>query len=716
MKIYDFDDNHDFITKYEYDYAGNITMITYPNYRIMENLILSNGNLENNEYLATSSISAGSESHGVTVSGTDVVFRAENEINLLPGFSSNPDFEFTAQIGNVENTQAKVVTYEYDRFGRQIKVGNEVEDNYYADYRYNLNEKLDSERLNPGQVPIKTSNTYQVSGRLINIAVTDDGVPEPFEYFSEAIEYAPNGNITNIAFADYTYDFTYDNCGRLTFADHDSNINFDYSGITYDANGNFLSLTKGVDNKNYSYYSGTDRVKNTNGSTSSDYLYDSNGNIESSLPKSLDLEYDKYSGKTTLINIDDANNSSLAFVYNNLGERVYKEANLQDGIYKTAYIRGLSDRPLMEVDESGLTTFYIYSPTGLICKIKNDNEYYLIKDHLGSTREVFNSQGVIVSSYSFDAFGNLMNSMVSEDVAYQYTGQESDDEIGLLNYRARFYDSDLMRFYAVDPQWQTASPYLYCGNSPLMYTDPDGEWFGWDDAIVAAVGFTFSYVGYGITTGEWGEDALVAGAIGGASTWLGYNSGGLALNAMTSAGAPISAITTASSAAIGRAVGGAAGSIGNQLYSNGEVNWSEVGISAGVGAVGGFIGGLVGSSSESTFLPGILGSGFSGALVSGLSGELPAKGFARSAGLSIASSYATRQLYNVYGKYKTNKYFGDGSYGTDIAPSTSFGIDGGAPNESYACREFVSDFTLSANGNLETAVFDPSSNHHLMLR
>ncbi len=192
------------------------------------------------------------------------------------------------------------------------------------------------------------------------------------------------------------------------------------------------------------------------------------------MPKSLDLEYDKYSGKTTLINIDDANSSSLAFIYNNLGERVYKEANLQDGIYRTAYIRGLSDRTLMEVDEVGNTTSYVYSSTGLISKI-SDEEFYIVKDHLGSTREVFNSQGVNVTSYNYDAFGNLMDSVVSEDISYQYTGQEFDDEIELHNFQARFYDSDLMRFMSVDPEEQYASPYLFCGNNPINLIDPDGR-------------------------------------------------------------------------------------------------------------------------------------------------------------------------------------------------------------------------------------------------
>ena len=116
------------------------------------------------------------------------------------------------------------------------------------------------------------------------------------------------------------------------------------------------------------------------------------------------------------------NTGEVVFVYNSSGARVLKKAELQGGISHTTYIRGNGDYPLFEVNEAGLSTFYIYSPTGLICQIKNDNEYYIIKDHLGSTRKVVNSDGVVVFSYNYDAFANLMNSEISEEVIYQYTG------------------------------------------------------------------------------------------------------------------------------------------------------------------------------------------------------------------------------------------------------------------------------------------------------
>ena len=86
-----------------------------------------------------------------------------------------------------------------------------------------------------------------------------------------------------------------------------------------------------------------------------------------------------------------------------------------------------------------------------------------------------NENNQAISSYDYDAWGNPMNSTVSEESAYRYTGREYDDETGLHNFRARLYDSALIRFYQVDPAEQFASPYVYCGNNPIGLVDPDGR-------------------------------------------------------------------------------------------------------------------------------------------------------------------------------------------------------------------------------------------------
>jgi len=59
---------------------------------------------------------------------------------------------------------------------------------------------------------------------------------------------------------------------------------------------------------------------------------------------------------------------------------------------------------------------------------------------------------------------------------FQYTARESDTEIGLYYYRARYYDSQSGRFLNEDPMRFDAGVnfYAYTLDSPLNFRDPDG--------------------------------------------------------------------------------------------------------------------------------------------------------------------------------------------------------------------------------------------------
>ncbi len=566
-KILSFDDNFSFVTKYDYDVAGNVIKIDYPNYTIKENLILDNASLTNECYYATNSITAGSPTNNVTLSADNVLFKSENEITLSPGFVAPLGTNFMAEIGDILVKEAKIVTYSYDNYGRLKAIGKADEEKYYAEYNYDINGQIIQEKLSVKLNPISVGYTYNISGHLQDLSTPND-------IFLEHIVYEPNGNISQLNFKDYTYNFSYNNLGRLTSADNDNNNDFDYSGITYDANGNFLTLAKGNSLKTYVYNSGTDQVKNTTGSSINDYQYDLNGNVNVSTPKSMTIDYDKYTGSTISISlqVNNENPEYIYYSYNSSGERVMKQANLQGGILKTAYLRGLGDYPIFEVDESGNVLNYIYSPTGLICKSKNNNEFYVIKDHLGSTRKVL-SAGVVVTSYYYDAFGNIMESSISEDISYQYTGQEFDEETGLHNFRARLYDSELMRFYSVDPQGQTPSPYLFCGNSPVMYTDPDGEFFFAPIIIGAFIGGYMSGMNsYVSGEGLWYQEMFKGMAVGAVGGFLG------------AFGNPAN---LGSSIGWGAVEGAATGALSSALDKRSAAEGALIG--AGFGAVGGFL-------------------------------------------------------------------------------------------------------------------------------
>ena len=258
-------------------------------------------------------------------------------------------------------------------------------------------------------------------------------------------------------------------------------------------------------------------MQNTNGTSNLDYCYDPNGNINASNPRSLIFTYDKYfnlpASTTLLTNI-------TKYLYGADNERVAKISDVGAAVdFKTIYIHGLSDYPLMEnnyyPDGSYGTFLYIYGPTGLIAVNDNNNEWnFILKDHLGSTRMVINSNEKI-TKYDYTPFGGHMNSTsIGLDVQHQFTGQERDEEIDLLNFRARFYDSRIGIFYAADPAGQGFACDTYCGNNPISIVDPSGKSFVgvlsviFDVIKIASSAYSV-YQGY-INGGEQG--ALCAGA------------------------------------------------------------------------------------------------------------------------------------------------------------------------------------------------------------
>jgi len=50
-----------------------------------------------------------------------------------------------------------------------------------------------------------------------------------------------------------------------------------------------------------------------------------------------------------------------------------------------------------------------------------------------------------------------------------------DHNLNWYHYGARYYDPQLGRWLQVDPADEFNSPYVYVGNNPVMYIDPDGK-------------------------------------------------------------------------------------------------------------------------------------------------------------------------------------------------------------------------------------------------
>jgi len=112
--------------------------------------------------------------------------------------------------------------------------------------------------------------------------------------------------------------------------------------------------------------------------------------------------------------------------------------------------------------------------------MQRPNLYYLHGDHLGTATFVTNSQGEATQFFLNLPFGETMLEQMdgSYNNPYKFNAKELDEDTGLYYYGARYYNPRLSIWYGVDPlaeKYPSWSPYAYCGNNPINYIDPDGN-------------------------------------------------------------------------------------------------------------------------------------------------------------------------------------------------------------------------------------------------
>ena len=152
--------------------------------------------------------------------------------------------------------------------------------------------------------------------------------------------------------------------------------------------------------------------------------------------------------------------------------------------------------------------------------------------------------------------------------------------------QTRYYDPEVGRFISqddvsyLDPEHINGlNLYAYCGNNPVMFTDPNGTTKWWEWLIIAIVIVVTVVAVVAISVATAGLGTAIAGALGGGM--LGGILGG--------------AIGGAVTGAITGAIVGASISLVSQGLTNGygNVSWSNVGLSALEGCISGAISGAV---------------------------------------------------------------------------------------------------------------------------
>ena len=110
--------------------------------------------------------------------------------------------------------------------------------------------------------------------------------------------------------------------------------------------------------------------------------------------------------------------------------------------------------------------------------------------------EFFSHKNTCAGYYPYGKLINELSYNTNNSFTNSYQNKELLEKLGLHDFHARYYDSELGRWFNVDPALQMNSPYLAMGNNPVVYVDPDGEWFFTALAIIGTTLLFTTDAGY----------------------------------------------------------------------------------------------------------------------------------------------------------------------------------------------------------------------------
>lgn len=396
--------------------------------------------------------------------------------------------------------KGNVVTKIYDKTSRLINV---IADGCTTTYTYNNNGSLQRVGYSDGSGEDYIYTADNLLNTLTN-KKADGTVIESYAYTYDAAH-----NLLSKVDAKGKTSYTYDVLNRLLTVTEPSGKITSY---TYDAAGNRLAKTvvfvsdTTVTAYTYDFQNRlTSTITTLNGATTEtvSYAYDDNGN-------ELTQTNTEYVGGVpqvpvaTLTNTYDVLNQLITTItssgtivnntYNGDGLRVQKTVNGVATNYLYEY-----DKVILEVDSNGnQMAWNVYGANLISRKVGADTLTYMYNGHADVTA-LLDTDGTIVATYYYDAFGNVTDWMGSANNTILYAGYQYDAETGLYYLNARMYDPVSARFLQEDTyRGQYTDPlslnlYTYCHNEPLMYTDPSGH--SWLSSAFNAVGEFFSGVG-----------------------------------------------------------------------------------------------------------------------------------------------------------------------------------------------------------------------------
>jgi RHS repeat-associated protein len=335
-------------------------------------------------------------------------------------------YDLLGRLITVTNPDDKTISYQYDANGNRTQLTDP--NGVITTYAYNSNNQLTEVNALSGL----TTYQYDSLGNLIR-ADLPNGTYTQYAYSPQRnwlvslVNREPNNSVLS------SYSYTCDNTGnRLSVMEADGSVvTYGYDDIyqltsetrtganaysityQYDVAGNRTQMVKNSVITSYAYIGNKLWTETTNGVVTT-YTHDWNGNLWYKTDGVNSVSY-HWDWNNRLLSVWQAG-GSIAYAYDGDGNRISKT---QNGV-KTKYINDVAlplVQVLQETDDAGtMQAGYTYGQGFISMNRAGVNSYYHC-DGLGSSRQLTDFAGVLVASYTYDSFGNVISQNTGGEMA-----------------------------------------------------------------------------------------------------------------------------------------------------------------------------------------------------------------------------------------------------------------------------------------------------------
>jgi len=284
---------------------------------------------------------------------------------------------------------------------------------------------------------VLTTYEYDPASRLTRLAYSGP----PGSLGELTYQYDAAGNRTGVG-GTFARTLVPDPVPSATYDAANQQLFFDPKSMTYDNNGNLLSLTEPAGTTVFGW-DARNHLVSLGGAISGTFAYDAQGRrIRRDIAGEVrEYQYDEVDIVREQVNGADA-----------------------------TYLRTLG------IDEA-------------VCRIAPEGTAYYLADALSSTVALTDGGGSLGTTYTYEPFGRTASAGTVSANPFQFTGRENDGT-GLYYYRFRYYNTLLARFSGEDPihkrgcpepflrlelRWERPDAFLATGNALELYTYADNN-------------------------------------------------------------------------------------------------------------------------------------------------------------------------------------------------------------------------------------------------